>query len=178
MLSKIDGANLAVLLSGGPGCGKSRALQELPGELQRLGLQQAVACHADDSVCAFFDSSNAIALGTALVNGRNGGNLLADEKKLTGEAVVAVRALHSALRTSMSYGKFFRLVQSLSVSIGFGDVLSFVAFRRHDSSARSQRPMFVTFVIDEVQDLLVTEYVLYVWVPWLLGIVVLCVLVV
>jgi hypothetical protein len=158
--NRLELGNLAVFLTAGPGCGKSRALQDFFKVLLAKTRDFVEKVASDgiperEELLVMLSPENHVQLGTALYNGRNGGALSSVEGNTPGGHLVAQRALYSALglgTMGYSYSMFIRLFCQ-SASFTFGDVLSWIAARRHEGAGRAT-PMVVTFVIDEVQNIL------------------------
>jgi hypothetical protein len=145
-----------VFISGGPGVGKSRLLEELPSHLRDRAYSIASALDMHDplrgDLLELFHPDSHVELRTTFTNGTS---LIVDGKSSDGQLLAARRALHSAFcPPNMRYDEFIARLGDSAVHVQFTDVVSIIARKKHDPSRTSQRPLFVTYTVDEAQELL------------------------
>ncbi len=155
------GSKCVVFITGGPGCGKSRVLEELPILLRKRLLQDAENMLDDDCSALFqqlFHEDRLVQIQTTV---GNGSSLCVAEKGMGGERIAAIRALYSAfcpanIRMSTFVGDAVGSVAEFSIT----DVMSAITKARHNYTlpvGTAQHPLFVTYAIDEAQELLVGD---------------------
>ncbi len=150
-------ATLAVMFGGGPGCGKSRELEELPFVLRTHGANMSAECvsltETSLLMTALFSRGNHVQLRT-VVNSTQ--LLLSEEMHMDGGAIAAARALYSYFSTGMSYIDFFGKLRPAASQLNFTSAVSMIAEHRHVAAlGANQCPLFITYAIDEAQNILV-----------------------
>jgi hypothetical protein len=146
-------AMLVVFISGGPGCGKSRVLQDLPRMLQQQAAADAAALPLDapyrEQLQQMFNAENHVQLSTTFTNGTA---LRECERTYSGAFVISNRALYSAFGSGAPFDVFIETVRNECdpCKVTMAAVLRELAVVRHvPTLGRAQRPMFITYTVDE-----------------------------
>jgi hypothetical protein len=163
LFTSVDGLDkvgpFVVVVSGGPGCGKSRLMEELPSLLRQRAEQGSKTAPDTSDECRdfllqLFHSDNHVQLQTTLSNGTS---LSAEEMSRSGQRLVSARALYSAFCPAKdSFDVFVNDVAKHVEPFTLSCVVSLIAQQRHDDGLSTQRPLFVTYAIDEAQGLVVS----------------------
>jgi hypothetical protein len=150
-----------VFISGGPGCGKSRVLEVLPHLLRKQLLQDAMRMPEDVCRTAFLQLFHEDRLVQIQASAGNGTTLQVVEKDMDGGRIAAIRALYSAFcPVGVPFTSFLSAVVGSDIHFSVADVVSAIAKVKHDYSLAAgadQHPLFVTFAIDEAQELVVDD---------------------
>jgi hypothetical protein len=154
----------ALFVSGGPGCGKSRFVQELPELLRQKAAEEVLRLPADFKhrlgLQRLFSPENLVQISSTITNG---GDIILGEVKMDGRCIAAIRALYSAFCPSdVIYETLFLELRKLDAaeleSLTVPKAVSIIARGRHlPELGVNQRPLFLTYVIDEAQQLVASS---------------------
>jgi hypothetical protein len=146
-------AAAAVFISGGRGCGKSRVLQYLPTLLQQRAATDAAALPQHkahrEQLQRMFSAENHIQLSTSFTNEAP---LQEHERRVFGHCAISIRALYSAFGDGVSFEEFIDTVSNEcnAFRLTMYDIVRALAVRRHvPALGKAQRPMFITYTIDD-----------------------------